>query len=429
MRYFTKITYLYNIFIVSSPFSAYSWRWHLVKTNVTFTALPFYLWYTNEVNLKKSERMKAYLNSFKESWDITLTLSDVWIDLLTSALPLTTKKEMSARMKQTGLALEPSVYSLLYESLELHDLPKQTQIAFTKRIQQSFKPISTSMYLDNPYMKMVKPKATTEGSWTLCYTTYTPFQPFLYGDISFKDSPTFEEITPIGFDTQSFSYLEIKHNDSTWMSVTPFEIETMKAPLAILEGHVVTLGLGLGYIAFMVSLKPNVKSVTIVEKDERVISLFKDNILPFFPHPEKITIVHQDAFDYLKRPQPNIDHLFVDIYQTADDGLPLYLQIKGYESLWTNTTFSYWLEQSILGKYRRYMMFYLFELDRTNNQIDLSNDNKDVQDFLTQLHVLTKDTVLNTPEDVNQWLSSTSLMSLLSKQINYVKSVEGNRKV
>jgi hypothetical protein len=375
------------------------------------------------MKLTNHPSIKHHLKTLKSQWETQRMVSDLWIDLFKHASPLTDQDEINAFIDETGLSLEASFSSLLLQSIDLSDLSKKTQRDLTKQVQTSIRFQSLQAYQTNPYLKAVKPNEKTQGSWQLCYSTYHPYQPFLLGDIAMRETPFFSEQTPVGFDTQPFSYLEIKQHDSTWMSVTPFEIETMKKPLALLEGHVVTLGLGLGYIAFMASIKPNVKSVTIVEKDEKVISLFKNNIFPFFPYPEKITIVHQDAFDYLKRPQPNIDHLFVDIYQTADDGLPLYLTIKGYESLWTNTTFSYWLEQSILGKYRRYMMFYLFELDRTNNEIDMSNDEEDVENFLKQLHVMTKDTVLNSPEDVNQWLSLTSLMSLLSKHIDNLKSL------
>ena len=373
------------------------------------------------MKLTNHPSIKHHLKTLKSQWETQRMVSDLWIDLFKHASPLTDQDEINAFIDETGLNLEASFSSLLLQSIDLSDLSKKTQRDLTKQVQSSIRFQSLQAYQTNPYLKAVKPNEKTQGSWQLCYSTYHPYQPFLLGDIVMGEAPFFSEQTPVGFDTQPFSYLEIKQHDSTWMSVTPFEIETMKKPLALLEGHVVTLGLGLGYIAFMASIKPNVKSVTIVEKDEKVISLFKDNIFPFFPHPEKITIVHQDAFDFLKKPHTDVDHLFVDIYQTADDGLPLYLTIKGYESLWTNTTFSYWLEQSILGKYRRYMMFYLFELDRMNNEVDWTSYDKTVQIFLKHLHQITKDIDLSTAEDVQHYLSSSSISSFVKKHILLIK--------
>ena len=59
------------------------------------------------------------------------------------------------------------------------------------------------------------------------------------------------------------------------MLITPNEIETMKKSISEATGNVLTYGLGLGYYAYMVSMKENVESVTIVEKDKEIIDLFK----------------------------------------------------------------------------------------------------------------------------------------------------------
>lgn len=68
-----------------------------------------------------------------------------------------------------------------------------------------------------------------------------------------------------------------------WMAIKPNEIETMRQPIARAAGQVVAFGLGMGYYAFMVSEKPEVKTLTIVERDENVIALFREHILPQFP--------------------------------------------------------------------------------------------------------------------------------------------------
>ncbi|SFS94039.1 hypothetical protein [Paenibacillus sp. 453mf] len=58
------------------------------------------------------------------------------------------------------------------------------------------------------------------------------------------------------------------------------KIETMKEPVEAAFGNALTFGLGLGYYAYMVSEKDNVKSVTVVEANEHVIRLLKEHILP-----------------------------------------------------------------------------------------------------------------------------------------------------
>lgn len=79
----------------------------------------------------------------------------------------------------------------------------------------------------------------------------------------------------------------------------PSEIETMRAPIEEATGRVVTFGLGLGYFAYMVSEKPDVTSLDIVERSEEAIALFERNILPQFPNKEKIRIIRSDAFGFL----------------------------------------------------------------------------------------------------------------------------------
>lgn len=71
------------------------------------------------------------------------------------------------------------------------------------------------------------------------------------------------------------------------MSVTPNEIETMRAPIARAHGRVLTFGLGIGYFAFMAASKADVESVTVVEREAAVIRLFTRLLLPQFPCAQK----------------------------------------------------------------------------------------------------------------------------------------------
>ena len=133
------------------------------------------------------------------------------------------------------------------------------------------------------------------------------------------------------------------------MSVTPNEINTMKEPIDNAFGKVLTFGLGLGYYSYMVSLKNNVESVTIVEKDQNVINLFNKYILPLFKTKAKINIINMDAYDFLEKVMNDGDYdfVFVDIYHDAKDGLEVYKKISTYEKKFKNTTFSYWIKKTL----------------------------------------------------------------------------------
>ena len=163
-----------------------------------------------------------------------------------------------------------------------------------------------------------------------------------------------KEIPQIGFFDTEFSFPAVMEDAQEWMAIKPNEIETMRQPIARAAGQVVAFGLGMGYYAFMVSEKPEVKTLTIVERDENVIALFREHILPQFPKKEKIDIVRQDAFEFATNCMSDgyYDHAFVDLWHDVSDGYPLYKQMKALEKNSPNTLFSYWIEDSLLSHLR-----------------------------------------------------------------------------
>jgi predicted RNA methylase len=98
----------------------------------------------------------------------------------------------------------------------------------------------------------------------------------------------------------------------------------------------------------MCSLKEDVKKITIVECNEKVISLFKQKILPLFLHQEKIEIVQMDAYDYAKEHlDPAIcDYVFIDLWHDASDGMDIYLKFLQIER--DDINYDYWIEKTII---------------------------------------------------------------------------------
>ncbi len=274
----------------------------------------------------------------------------------------------------------------------------------------SILPITT--FMDNPYARMVTPAHVTSGSWELTYETYAPFEPFLCGDVHVSKHHHYREQTPIGFFKQPFRYLVLKQHDVTWMSVTPFEMMTMQPILDQLSGSIVTLGLGLGYFAFMAANNPRVTHVTVIEKDATLIDLFNNHILPFFPNKSKLTIIKMDAFDYIQTPS-DVDHIFVDIYHTAMDGWPLYLRFKSLETTWNHTTWTYWLESSILAYLRRFLIHFLEEqtLGFGKDKYRLTDDVTD--QFFHHVYMLTTTLTLTDYSSLVHWLSDDGIKQLV----------------
>jgi spermidine synthase len=102
----------------------------------------------------------------------------------------------------------------------------------------------------------------------------------------------------------------------TWMSMTPYEIESQEIGVRLSRGHVLIQGLGMGWSAMASALREEVSRVTVVERDRDVIALFDAlgvaDQLPATAR-AKIRIVEGDAFAY--RPDSPVDLLMPDIWQ------------------------------------------------------------------------------------------------------------------
>lgn len=242
-------------------------------------------------------------------------------------------------------------------------------------------------FTENPYHKTIKIKPMKLGRWELRESHYAPFEPFVCGHP--QVTKEFREIPQIGYFKEQFSFPAVLENGIEWMTITPNEIETMKEPIRKANGNVLTLGLGLGYYAFMVSEKEDVTSVTVVEKDESVISLFRDIILPQFPHAEKVKIVNADAFDYLENTVKDgqFDYLFADLWHDQSDGLPLYLRLRKLEKSLPHTTFSYWIEPTILTSLRHMVFDKITDPNASIRLADISPNELLSDEFLKKLAV------------------------------------------
>ena len=207
-------------------------------------------------------------------------------------------------------------------------------------------------YAENPYYRNIRIPEVKFGRWKLTYQEYAPYEAFIYQDVRVK--PDSREIPVLGYFTEPFRYPSVMENGHEWMSIKPSELETLTDSIDKAHGRVITFGLGLGYYAYMVSLKPEVTEVTVVERSEEVIELFKTHILPQFSHPEKVNIIRSDAYDYMDHNmKPGMyDYVLADLWHDVSDGLDLYLKFKKRESRFPGTEFDYWAESSLLSAVR-----------------------------------------------------------------------------
>ncbi|MFA6755073.1 MAG: hypothetical protein WCR97_01000 [Bacilli bacterium] len=242
--------------------------------------------------------------------------------------------------------------------------------------------LDINTYIENEYYKNIKiDKDIIYKKWTIKYSYYSPYQVFIYKDITINKDNYYSETNYLGYFSTSFKYLEVLEGDTTWMSITPHEINTMEDSINVATGNILVLGLGLGYYPYMISNKDSVKDVTIIELDKDVIDIFNRFILPQFKYKNKIHIINMDAIKYLKETNLNIyNYIFIDLYHNPIDGLPFYLEISKLEDIYKDITFSYWIKESILALKYRYLISLKEELyngSTYKDYIDESNiDNK-----------------------------------------------------
>jgi len=205
--------------------------------------------------------------------------------------------------------------------------------------------------MKDPYMerfaKVFCDDPMAEGSFRFERTHFNS------GELFFDREPAadgYGRVDAIGIMDGEADYPALYENGRCWMSITPNEIVTMQAPLEEASGDVLTLGLGLGYYAYMAHLRDEVKSVTVVEREPAVIGAFEKFLLPRFDHPEKIRIVREDAVRFLLDLEDGVySYCFADIWQDPLSGMETYLRTKAAGNRFRAMRCSYWIEESFIG--------------------------------------------------------------------------------
>ena len=276
----------------------------------------------------------------------------------------------------------------------------------TEFVSERIKCLEPKEYLNNEYASKIKATGRYK-QYALRMIDYVPYQTFAYDEISVTNN--YKEYSAIGYFKKPFSYLALCEGNNIWMSLNPNEIETMKPFIAKGQGNVLVLGLGMGYVPFMMSLKDDVKHITIVEKDQNIINLFNNLLFPHFVNKNKITIIKDDAIKYVSK-NNKYDYIFADLWHTPEDGLDLYIQLKRISK-----DIDCWLETSLIAMLRRCMIT-LIEEQLDNLKEDNYKKAKTITDrVINHYYERTKNLVINNEDDLLNILSDDSLIDLITQ--------------
>ena len=275
---------------------------------------------------------------------------------------------------ESGIPKESAIAALLCQILGLDtEGSAEDRLLYRDYTIPSVRIMDANKYRSDPYYKNVKIPNVKEENWELRREAYEPYRAVVCADMQVKGDLT--EIAPLGFFTERFEFPAVLEDGNEWMTLTPVDMDTCEDAIKVARGKVVTFGLGLGYYTYMAALKPEVESVTVIERSEKVIKLFRDYIFPYFPYPEKIRIINEDAFQYAEHemPRESFDIAFVDIWRDASDGALAYKRMLPLEKLSPKTEFLYWIEEFILSRLRSQKYGKLAELYE-RGELDMSFD-------------------------------------------------------
>lgn len=304
----------------------------------------------------------------------------------------------------------------LEKMIEVCEIDKNNSDSI-KIINQQIKPaiscLDEKIITDDIYVSTLKFPTIDIHDREFITQSYAPYQGFSYDDISVTDDD-FKEIQKVGYFTSKIAYPVLSYKNEVWMSVTPNEIKTLEVPLQNAAGNIVTFGLGMGYFVYLASLKDAVKSITVVEKDPFIIQLFKQYLLPQFKEKQKITIIEQDAREFLQQ-KHQFDFAYVDLWHNPNDGLPLYIVFKKAEINFPHCHFDYWLETSILALYRR--CFLTVTLEQLNNlpASEYLKAKNETDKIINDIYTKTKNLTIKSYEQFHHLCTDEELKKLIVK--------------
>ena len=225
------------------------------------------------------------------------------------------------------------------------DIWKNADEDYIKKLFMSAKRLSKDFFYADKYLKNIKIPDVKNDNTLLLNVCYDKGE-FLQYDMPELDSDII--VPKLAFFDERVFFPSVYEGNMPWVSVCPSEINSMGIDIDKASGRCLVLGLGLGYYHYMISLSERVKSITVVEINEKIIELFETYILPQFEHKEKIKIVHADALEYMKQVERDeYDFCYADIWEGQEDGSVAYNQIKPHEKRLPYTRFAYWIEKEI----------------------------------------------------------------------------------
>lgn len=383
----------------------------------------------------RNEEMKETISRLWQQYLLSITAGDIMLGEVADQLYVSDLDYEALKKKGTAALLEAVVNTGFADTIDgavenLCEAPEEMKPygelldylspddlweALFQQIVSHTRYYDSSLVTKNPYYTHVKAPTAHKGAITLTTTDYLAGEFFQTYHRKFQRKDPFG-YAEIGFFGGRVPFPVLLEKGNVWMSVVMSEIESMEEPIAAAHGKVITYGLGLGYYAFMVAEKPDVESVTVVEMNPKVISLFKEKLLPQFPHKEKIHIVEADALEFIDhQTDGEYQEAFSDFWGGVTDGLGLYLKFMPKTARFQKTRHDYWIETCFLEYYFRPVVMKVLMEKGLGRKVTLPEVGKKEAKVQRQFEeFLWKwDARVETAEDLYQLLDNDTLIPLM----------------
>jgi len=330
------------------------------------------------------------------------------------------RKNMSLYGKYT-LSEDETMLLLLIESLMASQFGNEPQIMefFMSLIAKEMKIFNVKDFSDNPYIKNIVYDNHIRGDYELKYNEIMPYELDIY-NIPKRINEMHINIPRICCFDEEFKFPAITQNSikSTWMSISPNEVFTMEAAIKNARGRVLTLGCGMGYFAYMASLKEEVDSVTIIELEDDVIELFDSFVYPQFINKDKVKVIKADAVEYLNSLDDGIyDYCFADIWIGAEDIEP-YFAVKEAGRRFNKMRIDYWIEDTFAIYLADFVYLEMINTFSDMNNIKLndiscliSNREEKIGKYIKKLMT---DVEITRPEHIDYYLTPENVIHMIN---------------
>ena len=333
--------------------------------------------FEDEQNVKSEAEMFRELNSGRG-----YTFTDE--ECITGAMLMTIASEENGTL-YGGLPLPLEIIALLL---------KQSRI------------FKEGAFSDNAYLKHMKFEECTYGKYTLTYETAHKYEPQQYAlPVHSKEGYL---IPRTGVFDHDFRFPCIVSGENAPWAVSHMDINVAEKDLNRAKGKVLVLGCGIGYYAYMASLKNNVSQITIVEHDQDLVNMFQEQILPQFECKDKITVICADETGYLKSIEDGMyNTVYCALWQDNTAVIP-YLEVKKICSSFKKTKLVCHLEQAIQETIHFYMITLMMR--NRNDQTEETSIEDETAKYLENCF---KDTVITTAKQTEDYLDPVNVVRII----------------